>query len=79
MEIYTTVDYEPVERYPMSNMREEIEVIANNPLSNIHSCSRCNYMNQQVKMMRCQCHKVYYCDSICQKAHRSLHKLTCRK
>jgi hypothetical protein len=78
MEIY--LDTEEVEintRHPIEKITDVVNMIANNPMSNILKCSRCSYSNKQTKLGMCKCKNAYYCDSICQKAHRKLHKLNC--
>jgi hypothetical protein len=78
MEIYKeSEEKEITERHPIKKIADVVVMIANNPMSNIHKCSRCNYPNTQTKLGICKCKKAYYCDSICQKAHRKLHKLNC--
>lgn len=77
MEIYVE-NTENLVQHPLHKMREEIMVIVNNPMSNIHTCSRCGHTNAHVKMMKCRCGKVFYCDAVCQRAHRAIHKSVCR-
>ena len=77
MEIYLDTEESDVERYPIENIIDVVNMITNNAMSNIYKCSRCNYSNTQTKLNRCKCKNVYYCDSICQRAHRNLHKLNC--
>lgn len=59
------------------NLLDDIKIIYNNPTFNYKICSRCEYTNKNIKLFRCRCKKIYYCDIICQTAHRALHKLTC--
>jgi len=68
-------DFKDVISLKIENIINDIEMIHNHPLSNFHKCSRCEYSNKQVKLYICKCKNVYYCDSICQKAHRELHVL----
>lgn len=68
-------DFKNIEIYPIENLSKDIEMIHNHSLSKFHTCSRCEYSNKQIKLYVCKCHKVYYCDSICQKAHREMHLL----
>jgi hypothetical protein len=78
MEIYLeSEESEITERYPIEKITDIINLIANNPLSSVRNCSRCNYSNKQTKLGVCKCKKAYYCDAICQRSHRALHKLNC--
>lgn len=78
MEIYMeSEEKEITERQPIKKITDVINMIANNPMSDIRKCSRCNYTNMQTKLGVCKCKKAYYCDTVCQKAHRKLHKLNC--
>jgi hypothetical protein len=77
MEIYLESEEKDVERHPIENIIGVVDMITNNPMSNIYKCSRCNYSNTQTKLKCCKCKNAYYCDNICQKAHRNLHKLNC--
>jgi hypothetical protein len=78
MEIYLDSEEREIsERQPIEKIASVVEMIANNPMSGIHNCSRCNYPSTQTRLGICKCKKVYYCDSICQRAHRKLHKLNC--
>lgn len=44
----------------------------------LHHCMRCGYNGDQTKLLRCgSCHKIYYCDKICQRADRVFHKTVC--
>lgn len=79
MEIYLkSEEPEITERYPIENITNVIHMISNNPLSNINTCSRCYYSNKHTSLKICKCKNSYYCDSVCQKAHRPLHKLNCK-
>jgi hypothetical protein len=64
--------------YKMENLINELNMINNNPLSNIKYCAHCKYSSNQVKLYICKCKKTYYCDNICQKANRFVHKLLCK-
>ena len=77
MEIYLESEEPDVERRNIENLIETVNMITNNPMTDINKCARCNYSNTQVNLKRCKCKNVYYCDSICQKAHRDLHKSNC--
>ena len=77
MEIYLESEEKDVERHPIENIIGVVDMITNNPMSNIYKCSRCNYSNTQTKLKCCKCKNAYYCDNICQRAHRNLHKLNC--
>jgi len=79
MEIYLASEHTEIERHPLEHLSQTIQMINNNPLSGIYTCSRCNYNNTQTKLKICKCKKVYYCDTICQKAHRYIHKKNCTK
>jgi len=80
MEIYLkSEESEITERYPIENITNVIHMISNNPLSTINTCSRCYYSNKHTILKVCsKCKNSYYCDSICQKAHSKMHKLTCK-
>ena len=78
MEIYLKSEHTEIDRHPLEHLTQTIQMINNNPLSNIHSCARCEYNNTQTKLKVCRCKKVYYCDEICQRAHRSIHKKNCK-
>ena len=73
--ILNTKLYENIPNYSLQNIMNDINMIHNNSLSTFHNCSRCEYSNQHVKLYICKCKKTYYCDSICQRAHRDLHLL----
>lgn len=78
MEIYLeSEEIDVTDRQPIEKMADIINMIANNPMSGISICARCNYSNKQVILKSCRCKNVYYCDTICQRAHRQLHKLGC--
>ena len=78
MEIYLeSEEIDVTDRRPIEKMADVINMIANNPMSGISTCARCNYSNKQVILKSCICKNVYYCDAICQRAHRQLHKLKC--
>lgn len=68
-------EFKDVQLRKLETIIDDIELIHNHSLSKFHTCSRCEYSNKQVKLYICKCRKVYYCDSICQKAHRELHLL----
>lgn len=68
-------EFKEIEPYKIENIVNDVEMINNHSLSKFHKCSRCEYSNNHVKLYICKCKKVYYCDSICQKAHRELHLL----
>jgi len=81
MEIYTksaleTDEFKEINDVVMENLIYDIDMIHNNSLNSFEKCGRCEYSNKNVKLHACKCKKIYYCDSICQKAHRSLHKLS---
>jgi hypothetical protein len=77
MEIYLESEEKDIERHEIKKLTDTITMIVNNPMSDMHNCSRCGYSNRQVILKLCKCKNVYYCDNICQKAHRTLHKLNC--
>ena len=68
-------EFKEIEPYKIENIVNDVEMINNHSLSKFHKCSRCEYSNYHVKLYICKCKKVYYCNSICQKAHRELHIL----
>ena len=70
-------DFKEEKIFKIENLINELNMINNNPLSNIKYCSHCKYSSNQVKLYVCKCKKTYYCDNICQKANRSVHKLVC--
>ena len=72
-------EFKDITTYKLDNINDEIEMMNSQSLSNTYRCARCYYSSMQVKMCVCQCKKTYYCDAICQKAHRKLHKLSCVK
>jgi len=77
MEIYLESEEKDIDRHEIKKLTDTITMIVNNPMSDMHNCARCGYSNRQVILKRCKCKNVYYCDNICQKAHRTLHKLNC--
>lgn len=77
MEIYLMSEHNNIKRHPLKHLTQTINMINNNPLSLIHVCSRCEYSSTQTSLKLCICKKIYYCDTICQRANRSIHKLTC--
>ena len=78
MEIYlTSEEAEITERQPIEKLADIVTMIANNPMSGIYTCARCGYSNKQAIIKACKCKNVYYCDTICQRAHRELHKPAC--
>ena len=45
----------------------------------LHTCAYCTYNQLQCSMLRCsKCKSIYYCNSICQMANWSTHKITCK-
>ena len=49
-------------------------------IDGIKKCARCETPAYNVNMKRCsKCKKVYYCDQICQKGHKRIHKRVCAK
>jgi hypothetical protein len=68
-------EFKDIDSLKLENIVNEMEMIHNHSLSDFHKCSRCEYSNKQVKLYICKCKKVYYCDTICQQAHRKLHLL----
>jgi hypothetical protein len=77
MEIYLKSEHEDINRHPLDHLTKIIQMINNNPLNDVHTCARCEYANTQMTMKKCICKKVFYCDAICQKANRAIHKLSC--
>jgi hypothetical protein len=77
IEIYLKSEQTDIIRKPINLLVNEIMMMNNNPLSSVHACARCGYQNIQVSLLVCNCKKTRYCDSICQRAHRSLHKNNC--
>lgn len=69
-------DFKDINLNKIENIVNEIDMIHNHSLSKFHKCSRCEYSNKQVKLYICKCKNVYYCDVICQRAHRELHLLS---
>ena len=78
MEIYLKSEHTDIKREPLSHMSNTVEMILNNPTSDINKCFRCNYTSVQTHIRRCKCKKAYYCDVVCQKAHHNLHKSICK-
>ena len=74
MEIYLKSEHAEIKRHPLEHLTQTIQMINNNPLSKIHSCARCDYNNTQTRLKVCGCKEVYYCDAVCQKAHRNIHR-----
>jgi hypothetical protein len=77
IEIYLKSEQPELIRKPINLLINEIMMMNNNPLSSIQSCARCSYQNKQISLLVCHCKKTKYCDIICQKAHRYLHKDNC--
>jgi hypothetical protein len=77
MEIYPDSEHKEIERKPLSNLTDTVNMILNNPMKNTLKCSRCSYTSNQVNILNCKCKKAYYCDKLCQKAHYKLHKSIC--
>jgi hypothetical protein len=77
IEIYLKSEQPELTRKPINLLVNEIIMMNNNPLSSIQKCSRCCYQNTQVSLLSCHCKKTKYCDTICQRAHRYLHKHNC--
>ena len=73
--VLKTDEFKNIETFPIEKLIEKVKIVTSNSLKHINSCSRCEYSNSQVKLMYCKCRKVFYCDKICQKAHRKLHVL----
>lgn len=74
--ILTSKSYENIPINPLENIMNDINMIHNNSLSKVRICARCEYSNQHIKLYMCKCKKTYYCDSVCQRAHRELHLLS---
>lgn len=72
-----TDEFKDIIVYKIDNLYNEFRLLNEHPLSNIIKCYNCNYTNSNVRLHKCKCKKVYYCDPICQKAHRKLHKNIC--
>jgi hypothetical protein len=66
-----------IDSIKIENIINDIHMINNNPLNTFNKCSRCEYSNKNIKLCICKCKNAYYCDTICQQAHRKLHKLNC--
>lgn len=79
MEIHLSSEHSEIEHKPLNDLTNLIKMVTNNPMSDIHACSRCNYTNAQTKLRVCKCKKKYYCDSVCQKACWKLHKKSCNQ
>jgi len=82
MEIHTMFElddpeFKDIQIKKINNLIQEFDVINYNPLSGINKCSRCGYINKQVKIYACKCKNAYYCDKVCQRAHHELHKKFC--
>ena len=77
IEIYLKSEQSELIRKPINTLVNEIMMMNNNPLSPVQTCARCCYQNTQVSLLVCHCKKTKYCDIICQRAHRYLHKDNC--
>jgi hypothetical protein len=77
MEIHPESIHKEIERKPLNKLIDTIKMVSNNPMSSVKQCARCNYSNLQTSIHACACGKVYYCDTICQKACRKKHKVNC--
>jgi hypothetical protein len=77
IEIYLKSEQPDLIRKPINLLVNEIMMMNNNPLSPMQSCARCGYQKTQVSLLVCHCKKTRYCDGICQRAHRPLHKDNC--
>jgi hypothetical protein len=71
-----TDEFKEIESIKIENLINDINTIHNNSLNSFQKCSRCEYSNKNINLQLCKCKNVYYCDVICQKAHRKLHKLS---
>lgn len=73
-----TLDF-PGDKLPLKNLSEKIQMIDTiiNTKNKIYNCSRCEYLNTHVKLIKCKCNNVYYCDMICKNAHADIHKDYC--
>jgi hypothetical protein len=70
-----TEEFKNIDSIKIENLINDIDTIHNNSINSFQKCSRCEYSNKNIKLQLCKCKNVYYCDIICQKAHRKLHKL----
>jgi hypothetical protein len=77
IEIYLKSEQPELIRKPINLLVNEIMMMNNNPLSAVQACARCCYQNTQVSLLVCKCKKTKYCDIICQRSHRHLHKDNC--
>lgn len=77
IELYLKSEQTDIPRKPIDWLVKEVMMMNNNPMSPVHACGRCGYQNAQVSLLVCSCKKTRYCDDICQKAHRSMHKDNC--
>lgn len=77
MEIHPESVHPEIERKPIGDLLKFVKMASNNPLSVVKQCGRCKYSNLQTSLHACKCGKVYYCDKICQKACRPMHKVNC--
>ena len=77
MEICLKSEEKEITRHKIDKLTDVVTMVASNPMTDIYNCFRCGYSNKQTTLKQCKCKKAWYCDTICQKAHRSLHKLNC--
>lgn len=68
-------EFQTTDVYELEHMMNNIKMMENHPLQNCNKCARCGYNSNNVKLYRCGCKKVYYCDEVCQRAHLIIHKL----
>ena len=64
---------------PLKNLSEKIQMIDTiiNTKNKIQCCLRCGYLNTHVKLVKCKCDNVYYCDNVCKNAHADIHNQFC--
>lgn len=79
MEIYLKSEHTNIERKPINELKQSLNMLCDNPLSPIHKCGRCHYTSLQTKLLTCKCKKQRYCDVICQRGHWNIHKKSCLK
>jgi hypothetical protein len=68
-----------VEKLPLKHLCEKIKMINTviDTTNKIYNCSRCGYSNTQVKLIKCKCSQVFYCDKKCKDAHIDIHEKFC--
>ena len=60
----------------LKTLSDRLKVLYNKNYEDIPKCLRCLYDENFVELIQCKC-GVYYCDTICQNAHKNIHSEFC--